>query len=172
MIVTGELVSAPVAWPVTQPLVDGFGRVHRDLRISVTDRCNLRCTYCMPAEGMNWLPRAEVLTFEEIERIARLLVERFGFTSIRLTGGEPTVRAQLPVLVERLAALGVDLVADDQRHQPRAASPTTWPRPGCAASTSRSTRSAATASSSSPAATASTRCSTASMPRSTPGSRP
>jgi cyclic pyranopterin phosphate synthase len=94
---------------VTQPLVDGYGRVHRDLRISVTDRCNLRCTYCMPAEGMQWLPRGEVLTFEEIERVARLLVERFGFTSIRLTGGEPTVRARLPVLVERLAALDVDL---------------------------------------------------------------
>jgi cyclic pyranopterin phosphate synthase len=94
---------------VAQPLIDRFGRVHRDLRISVTDRCNLRCTYCMPAEGMNWLPRAELLTFEEIERVARLLVERFGFTSIRLTGGEPTVRARLPMLVERLAALDVDL---------------------------------------------------------------
>jgi cyclic pyranopterin phosphate synthase len=94
---------------VTQPLVDGFGRVHRDLRISVTDRCNLRCTYCMPAEGMNWLPRSDLLTFEEIERVARVLVARFGFTSIRLTGGEPTVRARLPVLVERLAALDVDL---------------------------------------------------------------
>jgi len=91
------------------PLVDSYGRVHRDLRISVTDRCNLRCTYCMPAEGMNWLPRAELLTFEEIERVARLMVDRFGFTSIRLTGGEPTVRARLPVLVERLAALDVDL---------------------------------------------------------------
>jgi len=91
------------------PLVDGFGRVHRDLRISVTDRCNLRCTYCMPAEGMNWLPRTELLTFEEIERVARLMVERFGFTSIRLTGGEPTVRARLPLLVGRLAALDVDL---------------------------------------------------------------
>src|SRR5436305_3297115 len=90
-------------------LTDGFGRVHRDLRISVTDRCNLRCTYCMPAEGMNWLPRQEVLSFEEIERVARLLVERYGFTSIRLTGGEPTVRAHLPVLVERLALLGTDL---------------------------------------------------------------
>jgi cyclic pyranopterin phosphate synthase len=90
-------------------LTDGFGRVHRDLRISVTDRCNLRCTYCMPAEGMQWLPRAEVLTFEEIERIARLLVERYGFSSIRLTGGEPTVRAHLPVLVERLARLDTDL---------------------------------------------------------------
>jgi cyclic pyranopterin phosphate synthase len=94
---------------VTSPLVDGYGRVHRDLRISVTDRCNLRCTYCMPAEGMNWMPRAELLTFEEIERIARLMVDRFGFTSIRLTGGEPTVRARLPLLVKRLAALDVDL---------------------------------------------------------------
>jgi len=94
---------------VTKPLTDTFGRVHRDLRISVTDRCNLRCTYCMPAEGMQWLPRHEVLTFEEIERIARVLVERYGFTSIRLTGGEPTVRAHLPVLVERLAKLDTDL---------------------------------------------------------------
>jgi cyclic pyranopterin phosphate synthase len=94
---------------MTTALTDGFGRVHRDLRISVTDRCNLRCTYCMPAEGMQWLPRRELLTFEEIERVARLLVERFGFTSIRLTGGEPTVRAHLPVLVDRLAALGTDL---------------------------------------------------------------
>ncbi len=86
-------------------LVDSFGRVHRDLRISVTDRCNLRCTYCMPADGLEWLPREELLTFEEIERIARVLVERAGITSIRLTGGEPTMRANLPALVERLAAL-------------------------------------------------------------------
>jgi GTP 3',8-cyclase len=90
-------------------LVDTFGRVHKDLRISVTDRCNFRCTYCMPEEGMTWVPRDEVLTFEEIERLARLFVERFGFTSIRLTGGEPTVRAHLASLVARLAALGVDL---------------------------------------------------------------
>jgi cyclic pyranopterin phosphate synthase len=90
---------------VSVPLVDGYGRVHRDLRISVTDRCNFRCTYCMPAEGMQWLPRAEVLTFEEIERVARVCVERFGVDSIRLTGGEPTVRAHLPVLVGKLAAL-------------------------------------------------------------------
>jgi cyclic pyranopterin phosphate synthase len=91
------------------PLVDGFGRVHRDLRISVTDRCNFRCTYCMPAEGLEWLPRDQVLSFEEIEHIARVCVERFGIDSIRLTGGEPTVRAHLPVLVGKLAALGADL---------------------------------------------------------------
>lgn len=94
---------------VERPLVDAFGRVHRDLRISVTDRCNFRCTYCMPAEGLTWLPREEVLTFEELERVARLLVERHGIGSIRLTGGEPTVRAHLPVLVAKLAALPVDL---------------------------------------------------------------
>ena len=92
-----------------KPLVDPFQRTVRDLRISVTDRCNFRCTYCMPAEGMQWLPRDEVLTFEEIERVARVCVERFGFDGIRLTGGEPTVRAHLPVLVQKLAALGVDL---------------------------------------------------------------
>ena len=90
---------------MTEPLVDSFGRVHRDLRISVTDRCNFRCTYCMPAEGMTWLPRSQVLTFEEIERIARVCVERFGVDAIRLTGGEPTVRAHMPVLVGKLAAL-------------------------------------------------------------------
>jgi cyclic pyranopterin phosphate synthase len=90
-------------------LVDGFGRVHRDLRISVTDRCNFRCTYCMPAEGLPWLPREDLLTYEELTRIARVCVERFGFDGIRLTGGEPTVRAHLPVLVEQLSALGVDL---------------------------------------------------------------
>ena len=91
------------------PLVDPFGRTVRDLRISVTDRCNLRCRYCMPAEGMAWLPRADLLSFEEIERVARVCVERFGFDGIRLTGGEPTVRAGLPVLVEKLAALGVEM---------------------------------------------------------------
>jgi GTP 3',8-cyclase len=90
---------------MTQPLVDSYGRVHRDLRISVTDRCNFRCTYCMPEEGMQWLPRSEVLTFEEIERITRVCVEHFGVDSVRLTGGEPTVRAHLPVLVGKLAAL-------------------------------------------------------------------
>jgi GTP 3',8-cyclase len=94
---------------MAQPLVDSFGRVHRDLRISITDRCSFRCVYCMPEEGMQWLPREELLTFEEIERIARVLVEEFGFDSIRLTGGEPTVRAHLPVLVRKLADLGVDL---------------------------------------------------------------
>jgi GTP 3',8-cyclase len=88
-------------------LIDPFGRTIRDLRISVTDRCNFRCTYCMPAEGMQWLPRSDVLTFEEFERLARVFVERFEVDGIRLTGGEPTVRAHLPVLVSKLAGLRV-----------------------------------------------------------------
>ena len=86
-------------------LVDPFGRVVRDLRISVTDRCNFRCTYCMPEEGLVWLPRSEVLTFEEFTRIARVCVERFGFEGVRLTGGEPTLRANITTLVAELAAL-------------------------------------------------------------------
>src|SRR4026207_528198 len=90
-------------------LVDPFGRVVRDLRISVTDRCNFRCTYCMPEEGMQWMPRSDILTFEEIERIAGIGVERYGFDGIRLTGGEPTVRAHLATLVAKLAQLGIDL---------------------------------------------------------------
>ena len=90
-------------------LSDSFGRVHRDLRISVTDRCNFRCAYCMPEEGMVWRDRDELLTFEEIERLARLFVGRYGVDSIRLTGGEPMVRAGLPILVAKLADLGADL---------------------------------------------------------------
>ncbi len=93
--------------PHSHDLVDPFGRTIRDLRISVTDRCNFRCTYCMPAEGLTWLPRSEVLTFEEFTRLARIFVERFGVDGIRLTGGEPTMRAHLPILVEKLAELRV-----------------------------------------------------------------
>ena len=89
-------------------LVDSFGRTVRDLRISITDRCNFRCTYCMPSEGMQWLTRPEVLTYEEIERVTSIFVNRFGVRSVRLTGGEPTVRAHLPVLVEKLARIGLD----------------------------------------------------------------
>ncbi len=91
------------------PLVDPFDRRVKDLRISITDRCNFRCTYCMPAEGMKWLPREELLTYEEQARIARVCVERFGFEAIRITGGEPTLRAHLPRLITMLAPLDVDL---------------------------------------------------------------
>ena len=96
-------------------LVDPFGRSVRDLRISVTDRCNFRCTYCMPEEGMKWLPRQEVLTYEEIRRVAKVCVDRFGVDGIRLTGGEPTVRAHLPSLISRLAELTVPADADSPR---------------------------------------------------------
>jgi cyclic pyranopterin phosphate synthase len=85
-------------------LVDPHGRPHTYLRLSVTDRCNLRCTYCMPPEGITWRERAEILTFEEIERLAAIFV-RGGVDKIRLTGGEPTVRRELPALIARLRRL-------------------------------------------------------------------
>ncbi len=89
----------------TAALVDGFGRIHTDLRISLTDRCNLRCTYCMPAEGLDWMPSADLLSDDELLRIARVCVERLGVTSIRLTGGEPLVRRGVVALIGQLAAL-------------------------------------------------------------------
>jgi cyclic pyranopterin phosphate synthase len=86
------------------PLFDGHGRRISDLRVSVTDRCNFRCQYCMPAEGLPWLDRAEVLTFEEIERIVALLAQ-MGVDTVRLTGGEPLVRRDFPKLAARLKAI-------------------------------------------------------------------
>jgi cyclic pyranopterin phosphate synthase len=87
-------------------LVDGFGRLADDLRVSVTDRCNFRCTYCMPAGGLEWLPRSEVLTFEEITRIVGVFVG-LGVRTVRLTGGEPLLRRGLHELVTQLCAAGV-----------------------------------------------------------------
>jgi cyclic pyranopterin phosphate synthase len=86
-------------------LVDRFGRIATDLRVSVTDKCDLRCTYCMPAEGLPWLPRAEVLTDAELERLVGIAVRLLGVREVRLTGGEPLIRPGLPDLIERLAAL-------------------------------------------------------------------
>ncbi len=86
------------------PLVDRHGRGIADLRVSVTDRCNFRCQYCMPAEGMPWLERDEVLSFEEIERLVRLLAE-MGVAGVRLTGGEPLARRELPRLVRMLTSI-------------------------------------------------------------------
>jgi cyclic pyranopterin phosphate synthase len=94
---------------VPEPLIDPFGRRVTDLRVSITDRCNFRCTYCMPEEGMQWLPRDELLTYEEQARVVRVCVERYGFESVRITGGEPTLRAHLPRLVAMLAPLGIDI---------------------------------------------------------------
>ncbi len=89
---------------VASPLMDGHGRPIEDLRVSVTDRCNFRCQYCMPAEGLPWLERSELLSFEEIERLVRLLVP-LGVRSVRLTGGEPLVRRELPKLIAMLSAI-------------------------------------------------------------------
>jgi GTP 3',8-cyclase len=86
------------------PLTDKFGRVHDSLRISVTDRCNIRCFYCMPEEGVQFMDRKEILTFEEIERFVRAAAP-LGITKLRLTGGEPLVRRDLPHLIEKLSAI-------------------------------------------------------------------
>jgi cyclic pyranopterin phosphate synthase len=80
-------------------LLDSFGRVADDLRISITDRCNFRCIYCMPAEGLKWLAREDLLRFEEITRLARIFVQRYGVRTIRITGGEPLVRVKVEELV-------------------------------------------------------------------------
>jgi cyclic pyranopterin phosphate synthase len=95
----------PLVMPLSGPLVDRYGRVHDDLRISVTDRCNLRCVYCMPEVGMTFQPREALLTFEEMIRVARVARE-LGVTALRLTGGEPLVRKRLPTLIQGLSALG------------------------------------------------------------------
>ena len=98
------------AMPTLGPLVDQHGRVHTDLRISVTDRCNLRCFYCMPEEGVPFLPRSEILSFEEIARVATV-ARGLGVTSLRLTGGEPLVRRGIVDLVGMLAEVGFDDLA-------------------------------------------------------------
>jgi cyclic pyranopterin phosphate synthase len=87
-----------------EPLVDTFGRLHDSLRISVTDRCNVRCFYCMPEDNVKYAPREEILSFEEIERFVRVAVS-LGVTKIRVTGGEPLVRKDLPVLIGKLSAI-------------------------------------------------------------------
>jgi GTP 3',8-cyclase len=96
--------------PLEGPLVDRYGRVHSDLRISVTDRCNLRCVYCMPEEGLSFLPQPELLSFDEILRAARV-ARGLGITAVRITGGEPLMRRGLPELVGGLARIGFDDVA-------------------------------------------------------------
>jgi cyclic pyranopterin phosphate synthase len=86
-------------------LADSFARLATDLRVSITDRCNLRCSYCMPAEGLDWLPSPLLLTDDEIARLVRIGVERLGITEVRFTGGEPLLRRGLPGIVERAACL-------------------------------------------------------------------
>jgi len=91
-----------------RPLIDGFGRIGDDLRVSVTDRCNFRCTYCMPEEGLEWLPRDQLLHFEETRRLVGVFVD-LGIRSVKITGGEPTVRADLPTLVAMIREVGPEL---------------------------------------------------------------
>src|SRR3954447_8761006 len=86
-------------------LADAYGRIATDLRLSLTDRCNLRCSYCMPAEGLDWLERDALLDDDEIVRLVQIGVERLGITTVRPTGGEPLLRRGLEGLVARLAAL-------------------------------------------------------------------
>ncbi len=95
--------------PSDAPLADAHGRILTDLRVSVTDRCNFRCRYCMPAEGMEWLDRSDILTFEEIERLVRAFA-KLGVTDVRLTGGEPLARREFPRLVGMLRR--IDGIAD------------------------------------------------------------
>src|SRR5215467_2081890 len=86
-------------------LADSYGRIATDLRVSLTDRCNLRCAYCMPAEGLDWLPRPWLLTDDEVARLVGIGVARLGITEVRFTGGEPLLRRGLPGIVARAAAL-------------------------------------------------------------------
>src|SRR6202161_974719 len=87
-------------------LADSFGRVATDLRVSLTDRCNLRCAYCMPPEGLDWLPTPELLTDDEVVRLIRVAVERLGIREVRFTGGEPLLRRGLAGIIARTAELG------------------------------------------------------------------
>ena len=99
-------VQRPVrGMPTEGPMVDAFGRVATDLRVSLTDRCNLRCTYCMPAEGLDWLPGEQLLRTDELARLLRIAVTRLGITSVRFTGGEPLVAKHLEDVIAATASL-------------------------------------------------------------------
>ncbi len=101
--------SQPSDRPALLPLADTYGRVATDLRVSLTDRCNLRCSYCMPAEGLDWLPSDDVLTDDEVVRLIRIGVERLGIEEVRFTGGEPLVRRGIVDIVRRTREVGPDL---------------------------------------------------------------
>ncbi|MBN3510454.1 GTP 3',8-cyclase MoaA [Mycolicibacterium nivoides] len=102
----GPAIGASLApAPTIGPLVDTYGRVATDLRVSLTDKCNLRCTYCMPAEGLDWLPGEALLSTAELNRLLRIAVTRLGITSVRFTGGEPLVTRHLEDVVAAAAAL-------------------------------------------------------------------
>ncbi len=132
----------------SEPLQDGHGRLIGDLRVSVTDRCNFRCQYCMPAEGLPWLERAEILSFEEITRIVTVFAS-MGVGDVRLTGGEPLVRrgfADLAAMLKRVPGVHEVSVTTNGFLLERDAEALV--APGSTDSTSRSTRCSATASTS------------------------
>ncbi|BBZ47840.1 GTP 3',8-cyclase MoaA [Mycobacterium parmense] len=104
-LVPSREAGATGAAPAAGPLVDTYGRVATDLRVSLTDRCNLRCTYCMPAEGLKWLPGEQVLCAEELARLLKIAVTRLGVTSVRFTGGEPLLAPHLEEAVAVAAQL-------------------------------------------------------------------
>jgi cyclic pyranopterin phosphate synthase len=104
-LVRPHIVDPAAGAPRTGPLIDSFGRVATDLRVSVTDRCNLRCTYCMPAEGLQWSPDKQLLQPDEIVRLVRIGVTRLGITKIRFTGGEPLLAKNLDAIIAATAAL-------------------------------------------------------------------
>lgn len=95
----------PVGMPTDGPLLDTFGRIATDLRVSLTDRCNLRCNYCMPAEGLDWMPKSQMLSGDELARLLRIAVTRLGVTNVRFTGGEPLLVPHLEDVVAATAAL-------------------------------------------------------------------
>ena len=151
-------------------LADSYGRVATDLRVSLTDRCNLRCAYCMPAEGLDWLPKPELLTDDEVVRLIRVGTERLGIREIRFTGGEPLLRRGLASIVARTAELrprpemsittnGIGLARMAGRYG----------TPAWTGSTSRSTRSAPRRSGNWPGGTGCPRCWTAWPRRRRPG---
>ena len=136
-------------------LRDAYGRVATDLRVSLIDKCNLRCTYCMPAEGLEWLPKDELLTDEEIVRLVRIGVTRLGITTVRLTGGEPLLRPRPggPCRADRRVWSPGPQVALTTNGIGLARRAAGWPEPGSAASTCRWTLSTPTSSAGSVAAT-------------------
>lgn len=101
---TPDVTTASGAVPTSGALVDTHGRVHRDLRISLTDRCSLRCTYCMPEQGNEWLARASILSTDEIVEVAEVAAA-LGIRTFRLTGGEPLLRADIVDVVRRIARI-------------------------------------------------------------------
>ena len=160
--------------PADGPLVDTFGRIATDLRVSLTDRCNLRCTYCMPAEGLDWLPGDQMLSADELARLLRIAVTRLGITSVRFTGGEPLVVA--PPRGRRRRDRGTAAPSGDHTDHQRRRAGTSGPPgssgPAWTGSTCRWTPSTPRASRPSPAATGSPTCWPASRPRKAAGLSP